>query len=302
VLCLVPHTTDGESFDKFMKLSTALVVTLLALLLGISAIDPILSDWMAVLTIIVAGVPHGAFDLRLARAIRLSGARSTLFVVSAYVLSALTMSALCILLPAVGFSLFIAISIIHFAHGEKLRNKLLSFQVGLAAVCLPIGLHYDAAKELMIYFLSRPTLDFLEPFIRNFAVVLTISLSLSLSRYLPRSNQNGIARSDLIEIVFCLAGWVLLPPLAAFCIWFIGRHSLGHILFCKQLLKGDHHGQRNDFILISTAALALFIPLSFLFDLTDLEQLFSAGIVLIAGLTLPHIIIVHNGPHPHSHY
>ena len=278
-----------------MKLSTALVIALLVLLLGISTIDPVLSEWIALLTIIVAGVPHGAFDLRLARALRLSGTRTTLFIVSAYILSALTMSSLCALLPAVGFPLFIVISIIHFVHGERLSNNLLSLQVGLAAVCLPIGLHYDAARELMIYFLSLQTLDFLEPFVKNFAVALSISLSFSLSIYLARITQNSVARSDLIEIMLCLAGWILLPPLSAFCIWFIGRHSLGHVLLCKQLLKDNQHRHRDDFILISIAALALFIPLSFLFDLTNLEQLFSAGIVLIAGLTLPHIVIVHNG-------
>jgi Brp/Blh family beta-carotene 15,15'-monooxygenase len=211
------------------------------------------------------------------------------------------MSALCILVPAVGFPLFIVISLIHFIHGEKLSKKLLTLQVGLAAVSLPIGLHYDAAKELMLYFLSPSTLDFLAPFIKNFAVLLTISLSFSLGIQLARSAHSNIARSDLIEIVLCLAGWVLLPPLSGFCIWFIGRHSLGHILLCKQILKRDQRSYRDDFILISIAALALFIPLSFLFDLTDLEQLFSAGIVLIAGLTLPHIIIVDSGATAHFH-
>lgn len=49
----------------------------------------------------------------------------------------------------------------------------------------------------------------------------------------------------------------------------------------------------RDFVIISVLAVALIIPLNFWFDLRDLHQLFAASIVLIAGLTLPHMIITH---------
>jgi uncharacterized protein YybS (DUF2232 family) len=66
---------------------------------------------------------------------------------------------------------------------------------------------------------------------------------------------------------------------------------------CKGLFKKTEPQYMTDFVLISLAALALLIPLSFLFDFTDLQQLFTAAIVLIAGLTLPHIMVVSRIPH-----
>jgi hypothetical protein len=37
----------------------------------------------------------------------------------------------------------------------------------------------------------------------------------------------------------------------------------------------------------------LLAPLAARFDLSDITQLFAASIVLIAGLTLPHMIVSH---------
>jgi hypothetical protein len=49
-----------------------------------------------------------------------------------------------------------------------------------------------------------------------------------------------------------------------------------------------------DFLVISLVAILLITPLSLLFDLRDINQLFAATIVLIAGLTLPHMLVTHD--------
>ena len=49
----------------------------------------------------------------------------------------------------------------------------------------------------------------------------------------------------------------------------------------------------TDFVLISLLAIAGLIPFSFAFDFSDINQLFAASICLIAGLTLPHMIVSH---------
>jgi hypothetical protein len=48
-----------------------------------------------------------------------------------------------------------------------------------------------------------------------------------------------------------------------------------------------------DFVVISVLAMLLLAPLAARFDLSDITQLFAASIVLIAGLTLPHMIVSH---------
>jgi Brp/Blh family beta-carotene 15,15'-monooxygenase len=282
-----------------MSKRTLFIGALFLALSCLSAIDRELSEWIAVITIILAGIPHGAFDLRLARVVWTSGVRTTTFIITVYLLSAVSMSALCILTPSIGFSLFILISIAHFVHGEQFgrmrSDRFLSLQMGLASVALPIGLHYKEARGFMGFFLSSGTLDLLGPYLRIFAWALTILLCLSLlgTRLSKRMEVNG----HFVQRLLCLAGWMFLPPLSGFCIWFIGRHSLGHLVVCRELFKKAESRYIRDFILLSIAALTLLVPLSFLFDFTDLQQLFTATIVLIAGLTLPHIIIVARIPH-----
>ena len=45
--------------------------------------------------------------------------------------------------------------------------------------------------------------------------------------------------------------------------------------------------------MISLLALLLLVPLLWRFDPRDLNQLFAASMILIAGLTLPHMIVTH---------
>jgi hypothetical protein len=48
-----------------------------------------------------------------------------------------------------------------------------------------------------------------------------------------------------------------------------------------------------DFIVLSILAISLIAPLSLWFNLSDIHQLFAASIVLIAGLTLPHMVVTY---------
>jgi hypothetical protein len=102
-------------------------------------------------------------------------------------------------------------------------------------------------------------------------------------------------QSEPLQKVACLAAWILLPPLSGFCVWFIGRHSWQHLKRSNYLLLDPGSTGRIplDFIVLSILAIALIAPLSFWFDLGDIHQLFAASIVLIAGLTLPHMIVTH---------
>jgi hypothetical protein len=55
------------------------------------------------------------------------------------------------------------------------------------------------------------------------------------------------------------------------------------------------HGIRIpiDFILISALAILGLLPFAFYFDFSRIEELFAASLCLIAGLTLPHMVVSH---------
>ncbi|MFM1846621.1 MAG: hypothetical protein RL417_95, partial [Pseudomonadota bacterium] len=96
-----------------------------------------------------------------------------------------------------------------------------------------------------------------------------------------------------LELLFCLAGWLLYSPLAGFAVWFIGRHSRGHLRFCRERLTAGRALITAEFLVVSAAAILLILPLGLRFDLNHIEQLFAASIVVIAGLTLPHMFVTH---------
>jgi len=98
---------------------------------------------------------------------------------------------------------------------------------------------------------------------------------------------------DGLEIGCCLVAWVILSPLAGFAVWFIGRHSRHHLQRCREQFPTVGLGISREFLVVSAAAILLLAPLGLRFNLTVLEELFAASIVLIAGLTLPHMVVTH---------
>lgn len=277
-----------------MRLSSSdLFVCLLAALLtaATTLIDRTTSEWLALGLIILAGIPHGSFDLRAAERWWGSSASRRCTLVAAYVAVGVSMSALCLLWPIVGLSLFLIISAIHFAEGERQNSSSLSATtLGIGAILLPISYHLPEARQYLGFFASTELLTSIEPYVRASGVGFSVLGAMAIvydSRARPQS--------DVLQKIMCLVAWILLPPLSGFCVWFIGRHSRQHLQRSRHFLSGSvlGRGVPIDFIVLSILAIALIAPLSFWFDLRDIHQLFAASIVLIAGLTLPHMIVTH---------
>ena len=65
------------------------------------------------------------------------------------------------------------------------------------------------------------------------------------------------------------------------------------LALCRSVVAQGSRALPADFVVISVLAILLLAPLAARFDLSDITQLFAASIVLIAGLTLPHMIVSH---------
>jgi hypothetical protein len=59
------------------------------------------------------------------------------------------------------------------------------------------------------------------------------------------------------------------------------------------MFAGSRFGVPLDFALISLLAILGLLPFALRFDFSRIEDLFAASICLIAGLTLPHMIVSH---------
>jgi len=267
-----------------------LVLSLALALTAVSLVAAQGAEWLALGLIIIAGIPHGSFDLRVAEARWLPWCRSRILVLVLYILIGAAMSAACLALPALGLAIFLAISALHFSEGELPGSGRLSAACfGLAAIACPIAFHPDAAQGYLGFFVSQGAFLGAIPGMRALGAALFAACVISAALDARRG-----LRSQLLQRTICLCAWVMLPPLSGFAVWFIGRHSRQHLSHCRELFAGARFGLPADFIVISLLAILLILPLAARFDLSNINELFAASIVLIAGLTLPHMIVSHD--------
>ena len=278
-----------------MKGGTLLVISLFIVMLVCWLIAPGQVEWVALSLMICAGIPHGSFDLRVAHAKWKGGAFSRAAILGGYLVCVFGMSALCVFLPLVGLAIFLGISALHFAEGEidarSRRSNAQAIVFGVGAILLPIGLHIHQAQAYVSYFIPEATFTSLQTLLVSAARMMALVMAALLGRDLiyPTTRKSP----DTIERLVCLCGWVILPPLSGFAVWFIGRHSRQHLEVCKEMFTGSRVGVPLDFAVISALAIIGLLPFALLFDFSKLEQLFAASICLIAGLTLPHMIVSH---------
>jgi Brp/Blh family beta-carotene 15,15'-monooxygenase len=286
----------GSISNRLINHNSAISLVLgLALALSVSTLllSPTTSEWLGLGLIVLAGIPHGSYDLRVAESLLGSSFAKRGLLVFVYLLVGLAMSGLCLLWPTAGLALFLAISALHFVEGERIYSPpLTALLSGVGAILLPISYHFESASKYLAHFVADNFLLALSAYLRPIGI--TFGLLLAASLILDYCRQK---RSEIAQHAVCLLAWILLPPLSGFCVWFIGRHSSQHLQRSRTIFAKatDDRKIPLDFIALSITAIALITPLALIFDLSDLHQLFAASIVLIAGLTLPHMITTHLG-------
>jgi Brp/Blh family beta-carotene 15,15'-monooxygenase len=289
-----------------------LVVFLSITLILLSLLSQIAAEWLAIALIFFAGIPHGAFDIRIAR--MKWQANNKYFLVNnplgialIYFLIGLLMSAFCLVFPTTGLLIFILISILHFGEAEnKYLGSYWGFLVGCTSILSPITFHPNQALGYLTFFISEENFQWIISYLFPLNILFLVIL-LSRIIWILKSNQVyaqslKLPLGFIPELLLCLFSWVVLPPLAGFSVWFIGRHSLDHFSSCRTLFLSHNQEQNKnnflsnkwisfDFLVLSGVAMILILPLTYWFNLSDIKQLFAASIILIAGLTLPHMIV-----------
>jgi Brp/Blh family beta-carotene 15,15'-monooxygenase len=278
-----------------MKSGSSLVIFLFVSLTVCRVVAPTFCEWAALALMICAGIPHGSFDLRVAEAKWRGEPFSRKNIVAAYLACVIGMGGLCVFYPFIGISLFLVISALHFSEGEANSTAPPSLVMGSAfgtsSIILPIGLHTSQAQTYMSYFVPTDIFLSLESPLKiiSYSVACVLGfLLLTAMRYKQETTQ-----AETFQRLLCLCAWVILPPLSGFAVWFIGRHSRQHLEACQEMFARSRFGVPLDFALISALAITGLLPFTLLFDFSRIEDLFAASICLIAGLTLPHMLVSH---------
>jgi len=273
-----------------LAVGNLLLIALGAVFALTTSFQRLTSEWIALVLIVLAGIPHGSFDLRVAELKWIAIFRSRTLVAVVYVFVGVAMGALCLWKPGIGFLAFLVLSAFHFSQGESCySNRFTAVSLGIGAILFPISFHLKDAGRYLSFFVSPETFELVTPWLRGGGLVLFAVTLVLLWREFWIGN-----RKELLQWAICILAWVFLPPLSGFCVWFIGRHSIQHVAACRLLFTGSRKGRSLDLVVITLVAIFLIAPLSHWFDFSDLSQGFAASIILISGLTLPHILVTYD--------
>jgi Brp/Blh family beta-carotene 15,15'-monooxygenase len=292
---------------RVSTVSNNLVAILAMILVPISFWNEIISEWFALLLIFFAGIPHGSFDLRLARYkwqnnLHANPMNSQLRIIIIYSLIGLMMSIVCLLFKTLGFLVFLVISILHFGESEcKYLGRYWGYLIGIVSILSPITVHPNESLEYLIFFVPEAQFSLVLPILSKVNILILCLLIArifwlfrikNLSSYAPNFDKKFV-----LEILICILSWIVLPPLA-------GRHTKQHFSTCLELFSAKKDIPKinfslknlfnsSDLIILSIVAMVLVLPLTFIFNFFVISEFFAASIVLIAGLTLPHFIVTH---------
>ncbi|WP_109993055.1 Brp/Blh family beta-carotene 15,15'-dioxygenase [Salinisphaera sp. LB1] len=238
--------------------------------------------------IAVLGLPHGALDFEIARALfPLSNMKAAARFVAIYLGAAAMMLSLWLIAPGFALAAFLAYSALHFSDdwttSEKGRGAIAG---GLLAVALPVATHPEQVAALFAFLVPAPVADMVA---RGVAVVGWIAIPLAL---LAGYRQSTTVRTEWIALA---ASAILLPPLVHFAVYFCGLHSPRHFRSVVHTLGlSTAAGVRAALLPTTAILLACLIATGFfLAQHVDLDTtLMRLVFVTLACLTVPHMLLV----------
>jgi Brp/Blh family beta-carotene 15,15'-monooxygenase len=251
---------------------------------------------VALLFVVLIGLPHGAFDGAIAN--HLGAGRSfatTAKFIASYCAAAALVIAIWIMFPAVTLALFLIISMIHFGRGDASAK---SGPVFMTQVLLHGGLPIFG----IIYFQQSsviPLFDALTNGASDLAIliskIMVPLLGLMAGLYGLMAFRDASLRARFAEFILLAVVIAILPPLVSFALYFCiihtGRHMrrIWHVLASTISPKGLYR-QAAGFTLASwLVGGAAFLWL----EIGDLDAaLLQVVFIGLAALTVPHMILV----------
>ncbi len=250
--------------------------------------------------LVLIGVPHGAFDHLVARPVlerRLGRSWSVIFVTAYLALAGLVLLAW-MWVPQTTLVVFLAATVVHFGLGDAedglapdgVPRLVVVLTYGMLPVLLPVAFHAADAAPVLAAMAKMPT-DTLEPLLRatQWLVPVWLAAFIWVTRTRLREHR-GVA-----ERLTTAAGFLLLPPLLAFGLYFSIGHAMRHVL----RLGAWHspYSQATAFRWIGRVMVPACILCAFglaglaLVEANVITGLLAPAFRIIAALTLPHMIV-----------
>ena len=251
---------------------------------------------IALLFVVLIGLPHGAFDGAIANHLGAgrSFATAAKFIAS-YCAAAGLVIAIWIAFPSVTLALFLIISMIHFGRGDASAKSGPAFMI-------QVLLHGGLPIFGIIYFQQSsviPLFDALTNGASDLAIltsnIMIPLMGLMAGVYGLMAFRDPSLRARFVEFILLAVVFVFFPPLVSFALYFCiihtGRHMrrIWHVLASTSSPKGLYR-QAAGFTLASwLAGVMAFLWL----ETGNLDvALLQVVFIGLAALTVPHMILV----------
>ena len=266
-------------------------------------------DSLALIAIVVIGLPHGAFDAAIyalwrtpkASADTSSNALGLLRFLAIYSLCAIFIVYLWISFPLLSLAGFLAISAFHFGSGDANSRQAFHRHLQIIAhgglVTLWLVIMHPQTVSLYFTALSGETAIMLVDLIQamQWPWLLVVML------YGLRAIKDRVMQSRFIELLLMMIAISYLPVLMGFALYFCAIHSRRHFYALYKVLRDTKSISVWPLALGLTAA-SWAIGLAGLWLLTHYQAFAISAIQILfiglAALTVPHMILVDGLYHP----
>ncbi|CAB4923158.1 MAG: beta-carotene 15,15'-dioxygenase, Brp/Blh family [Actinobacteria bacterium] len=200
---------------------------------------------------IVLGVPHGAVDHMVPfwTGGQRPTARALGGVLAGYLATAVVAAVALVVAPTPTVAVFLLVSAVHFGRAEAvvsaadagrpvpglLQDVPTTLAHGLAVVGLPLVL-WPAGSAQVLGHLS-PAWGSPLPVPARVAIALVLAAAVLVA---GTGALRGGRRAEAAELAMVVVLFAVVPPLAAFGVWFAGWHALRHTARLLDLLRGGH--------------------------------------------------------------
>lgn len=244
---------------------------------------------LAAALMLIGGLPHGAFDIALARQeFRLSRHRAVVLV-CAYVGVAALMVLLWATLPLVALCLFLAISAAHFGEDWRvLEPGLLRAMAGASVLCIAAFASPDEVSHLFVLMAGKGA-DWVCKVLVAFTPVALLVTSVGMWQAVTAGSR-GWALAQLST----LTAFVYLPPQIGFLLFFVFLHSPLHFIKINGRLTS---WSRADLWIYGAAICSICVfgalVLTPRFFFGDADQMASEGFKILSVVAAPHLLLTY---------
>ena len=290
------------TYSHIRSFFICLVVITTSLQLMLGAIPLSLGQQIIILAILIMllGMPHGALDHKVAQKAGLYNSNMGFIGFFAIYLGlAAGAFGLWLVAPALSLIAFLLISAWHFGSDFKSvapYPSLYPVVAGTALLSAPALLHQETIAMVFGYLCPPEHADIIAATMHVIAfAVVPLSLVVGLIR-------TGSVHT-FIEFIFVLIAGIVLPPLVFLTLFFCFSHSPKHLLELYQDLGYKNAGDFIKDLAPLTLLSILFLAGVYMIfkDMLVYETLFKSAIILLAVVTIPHMLLIDFQSKPFRH-